>query len=160
MVDVPWTKTKPKPNQPILKNLKVNAPPQKKQKTKQNKKSPEYCFLLLLSYSFRVFHTCVCWWFFTGQWVRAIVSSTFAILLHIIYFHVNIVGLNGVVLHHYEFFTSVFCWWFFTGDWVTASLLKSPGFVSVFWPFSVMLLFGWSPPVRQLSNPPGLLIIL
>ena len=33
-------------------------------------------------------------------------------------------------------------WWFFTGVWVTASLLKSPGLVSWFWPFSVMLSFG------------------
>ena len=36
----------------------------------------------------------------------------------------------------------------FTGDWVTASLLKSPGLFSVFWPFSIVLLFGWSPLVR------------
>ena len=27
-------------------------------------------------------------------------------------------------------------WWFFNGVWVTASLLKSPGLVSGFWPFS------------------------
>ena len=30
-------------------------------------------------------------------------------------------------------------WWFFTGVWVTASLLKSPGLFSVFWPFSIVL---------------------
>ena len=34
-------------------------------------------------------------------------------------------------------------WWSFTWDWVTASLLKSSGLFSVFWPFSIMLLFGW-----------------
>ena len=51
-------------------------------------------------------------------------------------------------------------WWSFTGDWVTTSLLKSPGLFSVFWPFSIMLLFGWSPLGRQLQNPPGPLIIL
>ena len=45
-------------------------------------------------------------------------------------------------------------WWSFTGDRVTASLLKSPGL------FSIMLLFGWSPLVRQLPNLPGPLIIL
>ena len=33
-------------------------------------------------------------------------------------------------------------WWYFTGYWVTASLLKSPGLFSVFWSFSIMLLFG------------------
>ena len=47
-----------------------------------------------------------------------------------------------------------------TGDWVTASLLKSPGLFSVFWPFSIMLLFGWSSLGRQLLNLPGPLIIL
>ena len=51
-------------------------------------------------------------------------------------------------------------WWSFTGDWVTASLLKFPGLFSVFWPFSIMLLFGWSPLGRQLPSPPGPLIIL
>ena len=48
---------------------------------------------------------------------------------------------------------------FFTGDWVTASPLKSPGLFSVFWPSSIMLLFGLSPLGRQLLNPPGPLII-
>ena len=50
-------------------------------------------------------------------------------------------------------------WWSFTGDWVTASLLKSPGLFSVFWPFSIKQLFGWSPLGRQLPNLPGPLII-
>ena len=38
---------------------------------------------------------------------------------------------------------------------MTASLLKSPGLFSVFWPFSIMLLFGWSTLGRQLPNHPG-----
>ena len=37
--------------------------------------------------------------------------------------------------------------WFFTGVWIIASLLKSPGLFLVFWPFSIMLSFGWSPLV-------------
>ena len=45
-------------------------------------------------------------------------------------------------------------WWSFTGDWVTTSLLKSPGLFSVFWPSSIMLLFGCPPLGRQLPNPP------
>ena len=49
-------------------------------------------------------------------------------------------------------FHIIVSWWFFTGDWVTASFLKSPGLFSVFWLFSVMLLFGWSPLGRQLLN--------
>ena len=46
-------------------------------------------------------------------------------------------------------------WWFFTGVWVTASLLKPPGLVSLFWPSSAMLSFGQSLPVRQFQSPPG-----
>ena len=51
-------------------------------------------------------------------------------------------------------------WWSFTGVWVTASRLKSPGLFSVFWRFSIMLSFGWSPLVRQLPSPPVPSIIL
>ena len=51
-------------------------------------------------------------------------------------------------------------WWVFTEDWVTASLLKSPGLFSVFWPSSIMLTFWWSPLVCQIPNPPVALIIL
>ena len=47
-----------------------------------------------------------------------------------------------------------FTWWSFTGVWVTASLIMSPGLFSVFWPFSIMLQFGWSPLVLQMSSPP------
>ena len=50
-------------------------------------------------------------------------------------------------------------WWSFTGDWVKARLLKSPGLFSAFWPFSIIMLFGWSPLGRQLLNLPGPLII-
>ena len=50
--------------------------------------------------------------------------------------------------------------WFFIGVWVTASLLKSPGLFLVFWPFSIMLSFGWSPLVRQLPSPLVPLVIL
>ena len=50
--------------------------------------------------------------------------------------------------------------WFFTGVWVTASLLKSPGLLPVFWPFSIMLSFGWFLPVRQLPSPLVPLVIL
>ena len=50
--------------------------------------------------------------------------------------------------------------WFFTGVWVTASLFKSPGLFLVFWPFSIRLSFGWSPPVRQLQSLPVPLVIL
>ena len=38
------------------------------------------------------------------------------------------------------FHTSV-NWWILTGVWVTASLFKSPGFLSVFWPIPMMFSF-------------------
>ena len=65
-----------------------------------------------------------------------------------------------IIYYSLEFFHFSISWWSFTGDWVTASLLKSPGLFSVFWPFSIMLLFGLSPLGRQLLNLPGPLIIL
>ena len=50
--------------------------------------------------------------------------------------------------------------WFFTGVWVTASLLKSPGLFSVFWPILIMLEWGWSPLVLLFQSLPVLLPIL
>ena len=50
--------------------------------------------------------------------------------------------------------------WFLTGVWVTASLLKSLGPSSVFWPILIMLLFGWSPPVFSFPSLPVLVPIL
>ena len=42
---------------------------------------------------------------------------------------------------------------FLAGIWVTASLLKSLGLFSVFWPFSIMVSFGQSPLGFLFSNP-------
>ncbi len=44
--------------------------------------------------------------------------------------------------------------WFFPGDWVTASILKSPGHFSVFWPFSIMLSCWLGAPRRPRASPP------
>ena len=50
------------------------------------------------------------------------------------------------IIVYYYYSSRVFhisiSWWFFIGVWVTASLHKSPGLVSVFWPSSAMLSFG------------------
>ena len=61
-----------------------------------------------------------------------------------------------IIIISLEFFTSALADGFFTGDWVIASPLKSPGLFSVFWPFSIKLLFGWSP----LGNHPNNRIII
>ena len=57
------------------------------------------------------------------------------------------------------FHTSI-SWGFSTGVWVTVRLLKSPGLSLLFWPFSTMLLFGWSPLVLLFPNLPVSLPIL
>ena len=44
--------------------------------------------------------------------------------------------------------------WILTGVWVRASLLKSPGLFSVFWPSLIILSFGWYPLVLLFPNPP------
>ena len=51
-------------------------------------------------------------------------------------------------------------WWSSTGIWMKTSLLKSPGLFPVFWPFSIMLYFGWSPLVLLFPSPLVLLPIL
>ena len=58
-----------------------------------------------------------------------------------------------IIIYSLELFTSALADGFFKWVWVTASLLKSPGLFLVFWPFSTMLSFGWSPLVRQLPSP-------
>ena len=65
-----------------------------------------------------------------------------------------------IIIYSFRVFHISVSWWLFTGDWVTASLLKSPGLFSVFWAFSIMLLFGWSLLGRQLPNLPGPLKVL
>ena len=47
---------------------------------------------------------------------------------------------------------------FFTRVWVTVSLFKSPGFSSVFCPFSIMLSYGWFPFLHQISSRLGSLV--
>ena len=47
-----------------------------------------------------------------------------------------------IIIYSFSVFHISVSWWFFTGVWMTASLLKSPGLVSGFWPFSAMLSFG------------------
>ena len=53
--------------------------------------------------------------------------------------HAVFAGFSGYVIL-FILFTPLefFSWWSFTGVWVTASVLKYPGFFSVFWPFSTM----------------------
>ena len=57
------------------------------------------------------------------------------------YLYVSVIIII-IIIYCLRVFHISISWWFFTGVWVTASLLKSPGLFSVFWPFSVMLSFG------------------
>ena len=47
-----------------------------------------------------------------------------------------------IIIYSFRVFHISVSWWFLTGVWVTASLLKSPGLVSGFWPLLAMLSFG------------------
>ena len=55
-----------------------------------------------------------------------------------------------IIIRSCDFFHTSVSRWFLTGVWVTASLQDSS---SVFWPFSIMLSFGWSSLVCQLPSP-------
>ena len=79
-------------------------------------------------------------------------------------FHIFSILCQGwciiIIIYSFRVFHISVSWRYFTGVWVTAILLKSPGFFSVFWSFSIRLSFGWCPLVRQLPSHPFPLIIL
>ena len=60
-----------------------------------------------------------------------------------------------IIIYSLRVFHISVSWWSFTGVWVKANLLQSPELFSIFWPFLIMVSFGWSPLVRQLPSPPG-----
>ena len=68
--------------------------------------------------------------------------------------------IRFLLIYSFWVFQISVSWWSFTGVWPTASLLNSPGLFSVFWPFSIILSFGWSPLVRLLPSPSVPLVIL
>ena len=69
-------------------------------------------------------------------------SSAFIIIIIIRVFHI------------------IISWRTFTGVWMIVSLLQSPGLFSVFWPISIMQLFGLSPLKLLFLNPSVLVSIL
>ena len=76
------------------------------------------------------FFTFCCCWLLQGLVVWPRLGDPFVSLLIIL------------LLYSFRVFHISVSWWSFTGVWETASLLKSPGFVSGFWPFLAMLSFG------------------
>ena len=88
-------------------------------------------------------------------WSAGTAKST---IWHVLFIIIIIIIIT--IIYSFRVFHISVSWWSFTGVWVTASLLKSPGLFSVFWPFSIMLFFGWSPLVHQLPTPPVPLVIL
>ena len=87
--------------------------------------------------------------FFMYAWSRLIQTSAIAYYYYYYYYYLLI-----------RLFHISVSWWFFTGVWVTASPLKSLGFFTVFWPFSVRLSFGWSLLFWQIPSHPGPWIML
>ena len=72
------------------------------------------------------------------QWSAGRAKST---ILQVLFFFIVIRSGRYYYYYSSRVFHISISWWFFTGVWVTASLLKSPGLVSVFWPSSAMLSF-------------------
>ena len=110
----------------------------------------------------------------------SLVSSSFLVLLRyflkIYFFHHHFfmvsasgipkylqVSFSSIVSGLYSlrvFFNTSFSWLSFTRVWVTASLLRFPGFFSIFWPVLIMLQSGWSPLVFVFPSSPVSLLIL
>ena len=76
--------------------------------------------VLILLFTFFQFYSVVSWDSKVDNFAN---SLFFVIILLIRVFHISV------------------SWWFFTGVWMTASLFKSPGLFSGFWPFLAMLSF-------------------
>ena len=73
-------------------------------------------------------------------WIGQIEYRLFDI--KIIYLSIYLIIIIIIIIYSSRVFHISVSWWFFTGVWVTASLLKSPGLVSVFWSSSTMPSFG------------------
>ena len=105
-----------------------------------------YLFIFLLSFIFTLRSTetpksTKCLFFcFVGKyrvsfaWELPIPLSPHNLLIQFLY-ELSIDDFN---IYSFRVFHIRVSWWSFTGFWVTASLLKSPGLFSVFWPFSIM----------------------
>ena len=74
------------------------------------------------------------------------------------YYYFIIVVFYRCYCHYYYLFS--FKSFFYTSVWVTTSLLKSPGFFSVFWLISIMQKFEWSPLFLLFPSPLVPLLIL
>ena len=58
-----------------------------------------------------------------------------------------------IIILFVSFFLTSVIWWSFTGVQVTASLLRSPGLYSIFWPVSVVWIVSIRPPISNSSSP-------
>ena len=76
---------------------------------------------------------------FALVWFRVVFSFFF---VHSFIYFLKIFIIIIIIIYSFRVFHIRVSRWFFTGVWVTARLLKSPGLVSGFWPFSTMQSFG------------------
>ena len=86
----------------------------------------------------QVFLTSVKWWSFTVT-ANFLVCRTLLSILPDICNVVVLMVIIIIIVYSFRVFHISVSWWFLTGVWVTASLLKSPGLVSGFWPFFFFL---------------------
>ena len=96
-------------------------------------------------------------WLLHKQVISSEIIRTIIIILIFFYpkLHVEIISITILLLSYsLRVFHSIVSWWFSIEVWVTTSLLKSAGLISIFWPISIMLLFGWLPLVLLFACSP------
>ena len=125
---------------------------------------PSYIFLIRQSYNF--------WFYFLFVTVFILTIAHFSMLNAIFFYPMRIVIVRVIFSDAFKFLLTVWCRPCNFGVWLLLFtplelfsspladglslefqwlhvVLKFPGLYSVFWLFSIMLLFGWSPIVRQ-----------
>ena len=80
------------------------------------------------------------WIFASAKLISPAVHSTLQVFT--VFSMKFLTSSDVIIIYSFRVFHISVSWWFFTGLLETASLLKSPGLVSRFWPFSAMLSFG------------------
>ena len=81
------------------------------------------------------------WLVLMALFCAAIRIDSISLLMFLFLSHVVIIIII-IIIYSFRVLHISVNWWFYTGVWVTASLRKSPGLVSGFWPFLAMLSFG------------------
>ena len=125
-------------------------------------------WLIVLSLSLPSLHLLFCWvlsilaliWLvLTALPCAAIWRDSVSLLKFPFLSHIQVLSCEILFISHLLLLLSLLLLLYrylvdFTGVWVTLSVLKSPGLFSIFWPISIILLFGWSRFVLRFQTLP------